>query len=90
MSIIGAVFGEALSAERWVELASSNPRKLMQLSQPVIKEGEVANVTMFEPLATYVFTEDAIRSKSKNSAFLGQSMKGHTYGIYNNRQLILN
>lgn len=88
--VMGAVFGEALSAERWVELASSNPRKLMQLSQPVIKEGEVANVTMFEPLATYVFTEDAIRSKSKNSAFVGKELKGKVIGIINNNQLKLN
>ncbi len=88
--VMGAVFGDALSAERWVELASSNPRKLMQLSQPVIKEGETANVTMFEPLATYVFTEDAIRSKSKNSAFVGKELKGKVIGIINNNQLKLN
>lgn len=88
--VMGAVFGEALTVERWVELASSNPRKLMQLSQPVIKEGEPANVTMFEPLATYVFTEDAIRSKSKNSAFIGKELKGKVIGIINNNQLKLN
>jgi dihydroorotase len=87
---MGAVFGDALSAERWVELASSNPRKLMKLSQPVIKEGEVANVTLFEPLATYVFTDDAIRSKSKNSAFVGKELKGKVIGIINNNQLKLN
>ncbi len=88
--VMGAVFGEALSTERWVELASSNPRKLMKLSQPVIKEGEVANVTIFDPMATYVFNEEAIRSKSNNSAFVGKELKGKVIGIINNNQLKLN
>lgn len=88
--VMGAVFGEALSTERWVELASSSPRKLMKLSQPVIKEGEMANVTIFDPMATYVFTEDAIRSKSNNSAFIGKELKGKVIGIINNNQLKLN
>ena len=88
--VMGAVFGEALSAERWVELVCNNPRKLMKLSQPVIQEGEAANVTLFEPLATYVFTEDAIRSKSKNSAFVGKELRGKVIGIINNNQLKLN
>ncbi|RXK61592.1 dihydroorotase [Lacibacter luteus] len=88
--VMGAVFADALSTERWVELVCSNPRKLMQLSQPVIKEGEPANVTIFDPMATYVFTEDAIRSKSKNSAFVGKELKGKVIGIINNNQLKLN
>lgn len=88
--VMGAVFAEALSAERWVELVSINPRRLMNIPQPVIKEGEVANVTIFNPLATYVFDEAAIRSKSKNSAFIGKELKGKVIGIINNNQLKLN
>lgn len=88
--VMGAVFGEKLSAEKWVELVSINPRRVLDLEMPLIKEGEPANVTMFIPQATYVFTEDDIRSKSKNSAFVGRELKGKVVGIINNNQLKLN
>ncbi len=88
--VMGAVFGNQLSSEKWVELVSINPRKILGLPMPTIKEGAVANVTIFNPQATYVFTEDAIRSKSKNSAFIGKELKGRVIGIINNNQLKLN
>ncbi len=86
---MGAVFGHQLSAEKWVELISINPRKLLEMNIPVIKEGEAANVTIFNPNTTYVFTEDFIKSKSKNSAFIGKELKGSVIGIINNNQLKL-
>lgn len=88
--VMGAVFGEQLPVERWVELISINPRKVLGLNVPTVKEGEPANVTIFDPQATYTFTEDAIRSKSKNSAFTGRELKGKVIGIINNNQLKLN
>lgn len=88
--VMGAVFGDALSPEKWVELVSVNPRKILDLEMPVIKEGALANVTMFVPEATYVFTKEAIRSKSTNSAFVGKELKGKVIGIFNNNQLKLN
>lgn len=88
--VMGAVFGDALTANKWVELASINPRKVFGLEMPVIKEGLPANVTMFIPQATYVFIEDAIRSKSKNTPFVGRELKGKVIGIINNNHLKLN
>ena len=61
--VMGAIFGDQLSAERWVELISINPRKILGLDVPTIKEGSMANVTIFDPQATYTFTTEAIRSK---------------------------
>lgn len=54
-----------------------------------IKEGQKANITLFNPEGNWTFTEENILSKSKNSAFLGCSMKGKAYGIYNQGKLIL-
>ncbi len=87
---IGAVFGNDLSAEKWVELISINPRKILGLAIPSIKEGEAVNVTIYDPQTTYTFTEDAIKSKSKNSAFIGKELKGKVIGVFNNNQLKLN
>jgi dihydroorotase len=88
--VMGSIFGSLLTVERWVELISINPRKILGLEVPTIKEGSAANVTIFDPLTTYTFTEDAIHSKSRNSAFIGKELKGKVIGIINNNQLKLN
>lgn len=55
-----------------------------------IAEGSKAGFTLFTPTGDWAFAKRDILSKSKNSAFLGQPMKGKAYGIYNNGKLILN
>lgn len=55
-----------------------------------IKEGNKANLTLFNPEEKWTFGKENILSKSKNTTFLGQSMKGKAYGIYNNQKLVLN
>lgn len=54
-----------------------------------INEGQVANITLFNPEGTSIFTKENILSKSKNSAFLGTNLKGKAYGILNQGKLIL-
>lgn len=55
----------------------------------LIEEGAKANITLFNPEDSSVFSNASILSKSKNSAFLGVEMKGKVYGIVNQDQLIL-
>jgi dihydroorotase len=52
-----------------------------------VSEGEKANLTLFTIDDEYTFGKENIISKSKNSAFLGQKMKGRVVGIYNQNQL---
>jgi len=62
------------------------PREILNLPIPVIKEGERANLTLFDPHKKWTFTEADIRSRSKNTPFVGTSFKGKALGIYNNKQ----
>ena len=64
-------------------------RTIFGLEHITINIGQVANISLFETNENSVFTKDNIQSKSKNSAFLGEKMKGKVYGIYNNSQLII-
>lgn len=57
---------------------------------PEITVDTTANLTLFNPDTAYTFTVDNILSKSKNSAFLQQQMKGKVSGIINNNKLIIN
>lgn len=54
-----------------------------------IEEGEITNITLFNPNQKYEFSKSDILSKSRNSAFLGQKLKGKVYGIYANKKLVL-
>ncbi|HRZ30853.1 MAG TPA: dihydroorotase [Flavobacterium sp.] len=59
------------------------------LNKNSIKEDEVANLSFFNPNGNWIFTKENVLSKSKNTAFLGQEMKGKVYGIYNNGKLVI-
>jgi dihydroorotase len=85
--ILGAV---GCSPELFVIMQTINIRKLFNLPAVEIKKGERANLTLFDPVSDYVFSEDHIHSKSKNSPMVGKKLKGQTYGIINADKLLLN
>ncbi|MCG2611869.1 dihydroorotase [Flavobacterium sp. SM15] len=68
----------------------TNGKSVFGIEKLTIKEGNKASLSLFTTDGNWEFTKENILSKSKNSAFLGQPMKGKVYGIYNNGQLILN
>ena len=55
-----------------------------------IQIGNVADLTLFNPLSEYIFKEENVLSKSKNSIFLGSKLKGKVYGVINNGLIELN
>jgi dihydroorotase len=75
---------------RWVELLSINPRKIFGLPSPAIAIGQQAVLTLFNPTASHIFEETGIRSKSKNSAFIGRQLDGKVTGIIHKDNLFLN
>jgi dihydroorotase len=76
--------------ETLVKLLSVNPRKIFGLSIPEIKEGAAACLSLFNSDQAYIFEESMIRSKSKNSAFVGKQLKGKVIGIINKGKVELN
>ena len=64
-------------------------RKIFNLPESTINIGQEANITIFNPSETGVFTLQNILSKSKNSAFLNHEIQGKVYGIYNQKKLVL-
>ena len=63
---------------------------VFNINNPSIVIGNKADISFFTTDNEWVFGKENIESKSKNSAFLGQKMKGKAVGIYNNGQLIMN
>lgn len=64
-------------------------KAFFQIENQSIEIGNKANLTFFTTDNNWHFTKENILSKSKNSAFLGQKMKGKVVGVYNNKTLIL-
>ena len=66
-----------------------NGKTVFGLEKNNIEVGQKASLSLFNPNSTSVFTKENILSKSKNSAFIGQTLNGKVYGIYNNGKLEL-
>ncbi len=55
-----------------------------------ITVGNVANLTLYTPDETYIFSKTDAISKSKNMIFENETLKGKVYGIISNNQIVLN
>ncbi|MCK6641907.1 MAG: dihydroorotase [Bacteroidia bacterium] len=63
-----------LTQEQLVRALSVNPRRISGLSVPVIKEGEKAELTAFDPKASWIYSKT--KSLSKNTPLLGKNVNG--------------
>ena len=88
-SLFGAL-NKKIDLEQLINSLTHKPRAIFGLDSTEITEGSTANITLFNPDSETTFTDDDILSTSKNALFLNKEMSGKVYGIYNNRQLILN
>jgi len=76
-----------LTFAQYVECCSTNPRRLLGLPKIQIKEGEPANLTIFDPQKKWKFSESDIRSKSRNTPFIGRELTGRVIGAINRTQM---
>lgn len=87
-SALGAL-GTILPTEVIVDKLTK-AREIFKVEKATITEGAKANITLFDPNNEWTFTKEAILSKSKNSAFLNQPMKGKVIGVINGNNAIFN
>jgi len=69
-----------------IEKIAINPRKTLNLPKLKIQEGETANITLFNPDLEWEFKVTDIKSKSVNTPFIGELLKGKALAVYNNGQ----
>ncbi|KAA0991172.1 dihydroorotase [Dyadobacter aurulentus] len=77
-----AIMHSGLPLESIIDKITSTPRAILRLPEISIAQGAIANLTFFDPEADWTF--DKSYSKSKNTPFLGQQLKGKVRGVINN------
>lgn len=65
-----------------VELMAIKPREILRLDQVTLKQGSVADITIFDPEVTWTVQSDDMYSKSLNSGFLGYTLKGRATDVF--------
>src|ERR1700730_6936895 len=88
-AIIKTILPE-LNEQKIADLLSVNARKIFGLDKPRLEAGQYCSVTLFNPASSWTLDETEIKSKSKNTPFIGKELKGKVVGIINGEKVILN
>lgn len=67
-----------------LEKITKNPREILKINQPIIKEGAKANITFFDNESLWKFNDQSNKSKAINSPFFNQELKGRAVAVINN------
>ena len=68
-----------LTPSDWVRRLSSAPAKILAVAGGSLSAGSVADVTVVDPQAEWRVEAAALKSRSKNSPFLGWAMNGRAF-----------
>ncbi len=79
-----------LKLEQILEKLVSNPRRILNLEIPQLKEGNKANLTLFNTDEEWTYSSKEVRSKSKNSPYIGDELTGRAVAIYNRNKFVKN
>jgi len=82
------ILNSILSVDQTIALLTKG-KSIFGIESISIDKGNKADLSLFTPKGNTTFVEKNILSTSKNSAFLNKTIKGSTYGIVGNSQLIL-
>ena len=78
-------FGWDLLVKRY----SAEPRRVMGLDPVAIEEGKPAELIVFDPAGETTFSRDFMRSRSVNTPFLGQTLKGRVEMVVRGSEVLL-
>lgn len=89
LSISELVKPGILTLPQMIEKFTVNPRRILDLPHVMIKEGEKACLTIFNPDEEWTVDINQFKSKSKNTPFHGHKLSGKPVGIVNNNAIFI-
>lgn len=77
-----------LGIEKTIEMLTKG-KSVFTIKEQTIDKGNIADLSLFNPEGNTTFTQKDILSTSKNSAFIGKTVKGISYGVLANGKIVL-
>jgi len=72
---------EHITLEQWIHQVSVTPRQIFPLPEVRIEQGGRAELTLIDPLQEWTYLADRGLSRSRNTPFDGEQMKGRPLGV---------
>lgn len=76
-----------IDLNQMIEKFAINPYHILRLPIPQVAKGQAANLTIFDPDEEWTFKAESSLSKSKNSPFIGWTLKGKPFAVINRNKL---
>jgi len=76
LSLSMKLLDEGLSLKEIISKFTEGPSRVIGIDRGEIKEGERADIVIFDPDYEWVYKKEEIKSKSKNSPFINWKLKG--------------
>ena len=89
-AIANTILKEKMSTESIIEKFTNGVEKVIGEYCYGIEEENMANITFFDPDKRWVYNENDIKSKSKNTPFVDYDFIGKVLGIINKKKLNIN
>ncbi len=89
-SALNTQLAEIVSTEILIDRLAYGPREILNLKIPELKIGSKANLTLFDPSQEWTYDRREIRSKSKNTPYIGVQFVGKVIGIINGKHYVTN
>lgn len=89
-SVLNEIFNEEIELSELIQRFTLNPRTILKLDVPVIEKGFEANLTLFSPSIVWKFDKESNSSKSENSPFFNNELKGKALGVINGTSVYIN
>ncbi|HUR30511.1 MAG TPA: dihydroorotase, partial [Saprospiraceae bacterium] len=83
------VLNESMPIEDIVDKFCFGPRSILGFDTPLVKEGNEANITIFDPSIDWTYA-GSVHSLSKNDALTGRSFRGKVVGTLYKDHLLIN
>ncbi|MBN2453229.1 MAG: dihydroorotase [Candidatus Omnitrophica bacterium] len=82
LSIMELVDSKIVSWSGLISKLSYNPAKILGLKAGTLSKGAPADIVIIDPNKEYIYKKELIESKSKNSPFIGWSLKGKVTDVF--------